>query len=196
MKTNKKFIFAGLTGALLALAFPPVPFYLFAFIAFVPLLFLMVNEENLKKKYLMIYLAFFIYHTGTNWWISSWQSETDPYLMASGLALCIAHPFFFMIPFALFSLIKKKISTNIAIWSFPFLWTAFEFAHGLGEFSYPWLTIGNTQYYNHYWVQIIDIIGVYGASFLIALINVLLLKLILFIRDELIALIEVQAIRG
>ncbi len=132
----------------------------------------------------MIYLTFFIYHTGTNWWISSWQSETDPYLMASGLALCVLHPLFFMIPFALFSLIKRKISLNIALWLFPFLWTGFEFAHGLGEFSYPWLTIGNTQFYNHYWVQIIDIIGVYGASFLIALINVLLLKLIILIRKN------------
>ncbi len=184
MKTSKKFLFALLSGFLLALSFPPMPFYLFAFIAFVPILFVITNEEKFKHKNLMIYLVFFIYHTGTNWWISSWQSETDPFLMASGLALCFVHPLLFMLPIGLFSLIKKKISTNLALWLFPFLWTGFEFAHGLGEFSYPWLSIGNTQFYNHYWVQIIDIIGAYGASFLIALINVLMLKLILFIRKN------------
>ncbi len=182
MKIGKRFLLALVSGLLLALSFPPMPFYMFAFIAFVPILFVLTNVENLKHKYLLLYVTFFVYHTGTNWWISSWQSETDPYLMASGLALCLLHPFFFMIPFALFSLLKRKISTNFALWMFPFLWTAFEFAHGLGEFSYPWLSIGNTQFYNHYWVQIIDIIGSYGASFLIALINILMLKLILIIR--------------
>jgi len=172
------------SGTLLALAFPPMPFFMLAFVAFVPILFIFSNDENPPKMYWLVYVAFFVYHAGTNWWIGSWQADTDPYLTASAIALAIAHPFFFMIPFAIFNIIKRKISTPIALNLFPFIWVAFEWAHSLGEFSYPWLTVGNTQFYNSLWVQIIDITGIWGASFLVVAANVLILRIILEIRKR------------
>jgi apolipoprotein N-acyltransferase len=177
MKNMNPYLSAVLAGTLLAISFPPMPFFILAFLAFVPIL-LTLSEDDVKRRYLLLYITFFIYHSGTNWWIGSWQADTDPYLTASSIILAFVHPFFFMVPFGLFFIIKKRISTNFALWSFPFFWTAFEWAHNLGELSYPWLSIGNTQIYNVYWVQFIDITGVWGASFLVAMLNILLVKLI------------------
>ena len=177
MKNLNPYISAILSGTLLVISFPPIPFFILAFIAFVPIL-LTLSEDLVKRRYLLLYITFFIYHSGTNWWIGSWQADTDPYLTASSIILAFVHPFFFMVPFGLFFIVKKRISKNVALWSFPFFWTALEWAHNLGELSYPWLTIGNTQIYNVYWVQFIDITGVWGASFLIVMLNVLIVKLI------------------
>jgi len=79
----------------------------------------------------------------------------------------------------LYFIVKKRLSTSIALWLFPIFWVTFEWAHNLGELSYPWLTLGNTQIYNSLWVQFVDITGVWGASLLLATMNVILTKLIL-----------------
>ena len=97
MDKKNNILLALVTGLLLALSFPPMPFGNLAFVAFVPLLFWL--EQQHKRQLLVIYLVFFIYHAGTNWWISSWQAETDPYLFISGLAVALVHPFLFLFPF-------------------------------------------------------------------------------------------------
>ncbi len=174
----KNWHFAAVAGLLLGLSFPPYPFPLFAFIGFVPLFFLFEQNNDVKNKYKLLYLTFFLYHGITNWWISSWQSETDPYLMISGFAVWLVHPFFFMLPFVAYFNIKKRFNSRAALFSFPAAWVAFEWLHSLGELSYPWLTLGNTQIYNHYWIQFIDITGVWGASFLIVFANILFYEII------------------
>ena len=99
LNKQSNILFAILSGILLAASFPPLPFPLLSFVAFVPLLFILIRNENLRFKYLLIYLTFFIYHTSSNWWISSWAKETDPFLLISGLGLDIIHPLFFLFPF-------------------------------------------------------------------------------------------------
>jgi len=178
----KNWHYAATAGILLGMSFPPYPFPLFAFIGFVPLLFLFEQNSNVSKKYQLLYLTFFLYHGITNWWISSWQSDTDLYLMISGFAVWIVHPFFFMVPFIAYFYIKRRVNSRMALYSFPAIWVAFEWLHSLGELSYPWLTLGNTQIFNYYWIQFIDITGVWGASFLIVLANVIIYEIIANIR--------------
>jgi len=168
---------ASLSGVMLGFAFPPLPLFLVAFIALVPLLSIFYKQTDVKHKYMYVYITFFFYHTIANWWIASFQRETDPFLMLSGIALCFLHPFFFLVPFAVYFQIKKKIGDTIALFAFPFAFHAFEYLHSLGEASYPWLTLGYTQIKNIYWIQFIDITGIWGASLMILIANVLFLKL-------------------
>lgn len=169
------------TGVLLSLSFPPYPFFLFAFVAFIPLLKALQNK---KKRFLLLYFTFFIYHYATNWWISSWQKDTDPYLFVSGFAVALVHPLFFIVPFIPVFFLQRKIGYRRAIVFFPFFWCSFEWLHSLGDLAYPWLTLGYTQAYNRVWTQMSDIGGVWLVSFLIALFNVLTFLLIEEIKDE------------
>ncbi len=166
---RKHFLLGLSTGILLALSFPPYPFFLLSFIAFIPLLSVF---RSVKRKWWLVYATFFIYHYATNWWISSWQKDTDPYLFVSGFAVALVHPLLFMFPFAIFNIFANKIGWRRAVALFPFIWLAFEWLHSLGDLAYPWLTLGYTQIYNHYWIQIADIGGVWLCSFLILLVNV------------------------
>jgi apolipoprotein N-acyltransferase len=176
------YLLSAFSGALLAISFPPMPFNLLAFIGFVPLL--LVLEQNPKRVFLLIYITFFIYHGGTNWWIMGWQSGVDPFLIVAGIATWIVHPFFFMIPFAIFMFVKRRIGSETAMWYFPFIWVFFEWIHSLGELAYPWLTIGYTQIHNRLWVQFADITGVWGVSLIVLYLNVLFYKILLQIRMQ------------
>jgi apolipoprotein N-acyltransferase len=168
---KKKFLFGLLSGVLLALSYPPYPFYLLAFVAFLPIISVF---QDVKRKWWLVYLTFFIYHYATNWWISSWQKDTDPYLFVSGFAVALVHPLLFMIPFAFLNFFARKIGWRTSVAFFPFIWIAFEWLHSLGDLAYPWLTLGYTQVYNHYWIQIADLGGVWLVSFLIVTINILI----------------------
>jgi apolipoprotein N-acyltransferase len=170
------------TGLLLALSYPPFPLFFLAYIALIPLIALALKNE--KGFYYKVWTNFAIYHTITLWWIGSFQIDTDPFLLASGLALCVIHPFFFMLPFWLFRRIDKKIGRPIAILVFPLIWAVFEWWHSLGELGFPWLSLGYTQIYNKYWIQIADIVGTYGISFLIVWINIAVASLYNYFRKD------------
>ncbi|MFA6569755.1 MAG: apolipoprotein N-acyltransferase [Bacteroidota bacterium] len=183
MKKSRIYLLGISTGLILALAFPPMPMFLFAYIGFIPLL-LALEEKQFKKPFLLLYLTFFIYHGGTNWWISSWQAETDPYLMLSGFATWLMHPFFFFIPFGFYLFIRRRTNLNTALAAFPFVWTAYEWFHSLGDFSYPWLSIGYTQIYNKLWVQMADLGGVWLVTFCVVAVNVIIFKLLTVYREK------------
>ncbi len=173
---QKEFWIGTSSGLLLALAFPPFPFFLLSFVGLIPILSTFLS---VRKKWLQIYITFFIYHYLTNWWISSWQKDTDPFLFASGFLVAFIHPFFFFVPFAIFYFVSKKIGFQRSLFTFPFIWVAFEWTHSLGDLAYPWLNLGHTQAYNTYFIQIADLGGVWLVSFLICLINVLAYIIIL-----------------
>lgn len=177
MDTNKfstPIIFACISGVLLALSFPPIPMPFLAFVGLVPLLFILNNSKLTKKKqYFLVYLTFFIYHTGSLWWISSWTRDTDVFLLISGLALDFLHPIFFFVPFWVYFWFRKKFSNKVALFSFPLIFLSFEWLHSLGDIGFPWLTLGNTQISNLYWIQFIDLTGIWGASLAVLFVNVL-----------------------
>jgi len=172
----KLLFYSTLSGLLLGLAFPPLPFWFLAFIGFIPLLIALEESTSKKSSFSILYLTFFVYHGLTNWWISSWQQNTDPYLFAAGIAVWIVHPFFLMVPAVFYLILKKYIGSEKAIALFPFLWTLFEWIHSLGELSYPWLSVGYTQLTNIHWVQFADLGGVWLVTLMIVFANSLLFR--------------------
>lgn len=176
-----------LSGLLLGLGFAPTRLGFLAYFGFIPLLIVLEQGiiENVNKITVLrrLYWTFFIFHGASNWWVSSWQGEADPYLMIAGIALWIGHPFFFAVPMLAYTSIRKHFGRSIAFVSLPFLWTIFEWAHGLGELSYPWQSLGYTQAYYTPIVQSADIAGVWGLTFLIVLINACLAHCVLTFLD-------------
>lgn len=166
----KEFTAAIVTGILLVVSYQFVG--IASFIAYVPLLHLLAysGRRSITKTCTLLYVTFFIYHAGTNWWISSWQEQTDPYLFTSGIVLMVLHPFFLMLPFAIVQLITTRVGALWALVSAPFVVTAFEWLHGQSDASYPWLTSGY-MLTNTWWGQLSELVGVYGITFIIIAIN-------------------------
>ena len=180
MTIRNKIFYSVLSGILLSVAFPPFPIFITTFFAFIPLFFVLNDGEisTKQRRYSYIYITFFIYHLCSNWWISTVQENSDPYLFWSGIALDIFHPFFFFFPFLLYFISRKLIGTSLSMWLFPLFWTIFEYLHSIGDMGYSWLSIAHTQYTNLLWYQIIALAGIWGATFLLAMANVLIYKII------------------
>ncbi len=58
--------------------------------------------------------------------------------------------------------------------AFPIFWIGFEYWHSLGDIAFPWITLGNSQASDPARVQFISWTGVYGASLLILIVNIIL----------------------
>ena len=173
------------SGILLGFAFPPYPFGLLSFVAFVPLMVLWIDRvPQFRKRHIvgLTYVTFFVFHGLTNWWVGSWQEHTDPYLMASGIALWLGHPFFLALPWYVLAYIRRRLGAGPMLWSSPFIVCAFEWLHGQTDASYPWLTTGMMTV-NTPFAQAADIVGVYGLTFAVVLINALVVATYLAYRN-------------
>lgn len=91
------------------------------------------------------------------------------------------------IPWMGFRFMNKRFGALIGYSSFIIFWLAFEYLHlqdwGL---SWPWLTLGNVFAGKTDWVQWYEYTGTSGGSLWILLVNVLLFKTFLDVRDKMI----------
>lgn len=175
MISQRDIFFRALLSGVLAgvgYAFPPLGILLW--FAFVPLLSVLDKVEGRGVLVRTLYASFFVFHGIANWWVSSWQAQADPFLMASGFALWLGHPFFFSVPLYFTRWVMRVRGRLVGLASFPVFWTAFEYLHGLGEISYPWLSIGYSQVDTLFIGQTADLWGVYGIGFFLAAGNALL----------------------
>lgn len=183
------------TGVVLGLAYPGTittnafSGYLIL-VGLLPLLHVVLSDSNQYSKkhvFAILYTAFFVYHGIANWWVASFQEQTDPYLLVSGLALWVGHPLFLMLPWLALIYVRRRLSIFASLGAFPLLFTGFEYCHGQSDASYPWLTIGYALIDTPL-SQAADIVGVYGLSFFIASITATIYAAYLFSTKRLILL--------
>jgi apolipoprotein N-acyltransferase len=170
-----------LSGILLGMAYPPFRYGgILAAVGVVPLLFAIERLQGMGKWRLFkaFFVALVVWQALSNYWIGGWSAEADPFLMMACVALVFVHPFFLMVPLVGYSWVRSRFGLRSALGALPFLWTAFEYLHSIGDLGYPWLTLGNTQTYYTEGIQFISATGVYGASFVLLAINVMVFALI------------------
>ena len=93
--------------------------------------------------------------------------------MTAGVAVVVLHPILFLPLLLLAFFIKKKLGQTTWYVSVALMWVSFEYLHSLTEYSFPWLTIGNSQAYNLSGIQIIEYTSIYGLSLFILAFNIL-----------------------
>ncbi|MDP8265282.1 MAG: apolipoprotein N-acyltransferase [Candidatus Aceula lacicola] len=153
------------SALLLVLSFPSMEFSFLVWIALVPLM-LVLDGKSLKESFKIGYFTGIIFFGFTIHWL---------FLVTTlGAVLSIAY---LALYFALFSIgyfYFSKQSLKLKIILIPCLWVVLEFVRGhlIGEFG--WVFLAHTQYKNLILIQIADITGAYGVSFLIVAVNVLL----------------------
>lgn len=172
-KKNLLFL-ATSTSVLLGLSFPPLQMGILACIGFVPFLFLSDSITSFGKYFRYSYFTFFLFSLISLYWVGGFTHGKDPYLMIAGTALFFWEPLVLSLPAMLYYFIKRSINNRFSVISFPFIWITMEWLYALGELAFPWLHIGNTQTYQLDKIQFADTTGVYGISFWIVVINILI----------------------
>lgn len=166
-----------LGGALLGCAHPPFRTGMLAAAGFVPLFFLLADAGTYGSVFRRSYATFFVFNLVTLYWPGGFVHGRDGYLMVSGILLLLAHPLFMTLPMLAWQAVRRGAGPGPAVLAFPFLWVTFEYLHSSTQLSFPWLTLGNTQTYDPAVVQVASITGVYGISFWLLWLNVLLHRL-------------------
>ena len=161
-----------LSGLMLGFSFPPLRLGILACFGLVPLLIALTRARSLRSALGLTYVALFPFHVIALNWTGGYVHGNDPYMMIAGAITMIVHPLFYCLPFGLYHLVRKKLGENAGLIALPFLWVGYEYSHSLSEWSFPWLTIGNSQSYDLARIQFISFTGIWGLSLWIIVINV------------------------
>lgn len=181
---KKELLFGLISGLMLGISFPPLPFPILIFFAFVPYLYVIEKKESLGSINRFTYYTIFFFSLITLYWVGSWTKEADPFLMISGILLMFINPAIFLIPSTLYYFCKKEFGKDVALFLFPFFWVAFEYAYSITDLRFPWLMLANSLSYFNWYIQIADLIGAYGISLLILYINIFLYKYLIIYYSE------------
>ncbi len=166
-------VLAALSGLFLAASFPLLNFPFLAWFALIPL-FLALKEQSVKNGFWLGGITGLVYFTGTVYWVSNsmYYYGNIPLLPAAFFTLLLS-AYLALYP-ALFGAAAVLIGNNrprLLFLSLPAVWTALELARTYVFTGFPWALLGYSQYRVLPVIQIADISGVYGVSFLIVLVN-------------------------
>ncbi|MCX6135676.1 MAG: apolipoprotein N-acyltransferase [Ignavibacteriales bacterium] len=159
------------SGVMLGISFPPSPVHSFAYVGLIPLLLLLETLDTTWHKLKYSYVAFFILHALTLYWIGGFVVGKDPWMMIAGGAVLLIHPLFYVFVIYLFVHVRKRLGLIAALVFFPLAWIAYEYSHSLSEVSFPWITLGNSQAYDLRRIQIAEFTSTYGISYLVLCFN-------------------------
>jgi len=160
---SKTFLGILLSVLLLRLSFPKFDFGFLAWIAFIPLLLVIPSKGGIRS-FLISYLAGVLFFWSTIYWFV--------YVTGLGAVLLI---FYFAVYFGIFGLgyhFFSHRSTLEKILVLPSIWVALEFARGHLLTGFNWVSLGLSQYQNITIIQMADLTGFYGVSFLVMMVNV------------------------
>ncbi|MGB2661061.1 MAG: apolipoprotein N-acyltransferase [Candidatus Omnitrophota bacterium] len=168
---NKRWVkisLSALSGVLGFLAFPPFSLSPLAWIFLVPLLLVIKHCSSKKEGFLYGYFSGLIFFAGLLYWL--------PNVSVPGTIVLVLYLSVFWGVFGAITRIIFKYSADILI--LPFFWVVLEYIRGHLFTGFPWGLIAYSQYTNLKFIQIADLTGAHGVSFLIIVFNMAILAYI------------------
>jgi apolipoprotein N-acyltransferase len=162
-----------LSGTLLVLSFPNFDLEFLAWFALVPLLYAVEGKE-LSRSFRLGFVTGFTAFLGVLYWIivAVHTYGNVPLLLSVPILLLLV--MYLGLYLGAFALLIRFIQTRSAFDPFlfmPALWVSLEYLRTFLLSGFPWAFLGHTQYLNLPFIQIADITGVYGLSFIVLLVN-------------------------
>lgn len=175
-----------LSGILLFLSFPNFNLYPLAWVSLVPLLISLWDRDSLRA-FRSGWLTGVIYFLGTLYWIyhSITYYGNVPFLLSILVVLILSlYLGLYIGIFALAFSVKIVESRLPAVILAPLFWVTTEFIRSYAFTGFPWASLGYSQYKLLSMIQIADMTGIYGISFLIVSINAAIADIIIFKKRE------------
>lgn len=174
-------IFSAIVSGLLFIpTFPPFDLYPIAWVAIVPLL-IALQDKDKKTSFLLGTITGFIYFLGTIYWVFNSIYYYGNIPAALGLLLTLSLSLYCGLYVGVFSslynLLSKR-STIPSVITVPVLWVTVEYVRSYAFTGFPWSVLGYSQYSFLPLIQVSDITGVYGISFIVASFNGLAYELL------------------
>lgn len=160
----------GLTVALLSLIFPPLELWPLAFVCLVPW---GVAVCRCQRPWLLHWGSFvfgWAFYLLNLYWL-------EPVTGLGYVALAFYLGLYW--PLSAWALRTGRRAGISPVWSLPVVWVACEYLRAWIMTGFPWFFLAHAFYRQTSFIQISDTVGAYGVSFIVALVNGLLIEWIL-----------------
>jgi apolipoprotein N-acyltransferase len=155
-----------ISAVLLSLSFSSFNLWFFAWFGFIPL-FIALENKSLRRAIVTSYLCGVIFWSLTIYWLI--------HVTLLGTVILVLY---LALYFSFFGLGIALSGDNIIF--IPCWWVLLEYIRSYLFTGFPWALLGFSQYKNLPAIQIADITGVWGVSFLVILVNVMLYSVLSF----------------
>ena len=163
------------TAAMLTVIQPPINWAYLAWVSFVPFILACSPDSRARHLILVSYVISLFYWLGNLYWLI-------PVTIAGWIAFCLYTAVLWpILAMTLRYCRAKKIPLFLAS---AVLIVAIERLQGLFLGRFFWRFLAHSQYQNITIIQIVDIFGTAGLSFLIAMVNGMLAELIIAARQK------------
>ncbi len=168
---------SGLSGLMLTASFSPIDLDWIAWISLIPLLFSIKDKSPIVALKLGL-LAGLSHFLTLIYWIVVVLSHYGNINFVLSLAVLLLLSLYLALYIAFFALIAVGFKKDklFSLWGAS-VWVALEYARAHIMTGFPWCLLGYSQYSRLPLIQISDISGVYGISFVIVLVNIVLYKI-------------------
>ena len=156
-------LLCGLSLLATSLMFPPVNWSWLGYFCLVPWLVCVCTTSSGRPAYLLSWLFGLGFMAINIRWLS-------PVTLPGYIALAAYYSLFF--PLAAWPIrhMHRRHGLSVAVTT-ALVWTATEYLRSLGDLGFPWLLLGHTQYRFLPLIQVSDLAGAYGVSFILAMVN-------------------------
>ena len=142
-------------------------------VALVPLLWISASYGSSRREWWAMFgwatLCFVLWNAATVWWI--WNATP-----VGPIAATIASTTLNLLAFMLFHSVSKHAPKALAYTTLVVAWIATEYWYTVGDFSWPWLILGNGFSHDVWAVQWYEYTGVMGGSLWVLLCNIVIFE--------------------
>ena len=177
MILKNKYLLIVLSSILLGLSQQPLSLGFMAWFGLIP--FILVIDRA-KSNYEIIKVSFlwgFLYHVVVVFWLASNIGTSKFIAFISMVAAVLILSTNTIIISLLWFKIKNQIK-KYRLYLIPFVWVSIEYIRSYGVLGFPWVSLANSQLNFLYLIQNVEYTGIYGISFWIILINVVLYEIL------------------
>ena len=173
---NRKALFFSIaSGILLFLSFPKHGAGIMAWVALIPLFFALKDVDT-RNGFILGFVAGLAFNIGLMYWVASVVGHYGHLGYSVAIFLMVLVAAYLSIYVALFAagtvyLSGKGIPRIIAA---PVLWTCLEYGKSHLFTGFPWENLAYSQYLSRHLIQVVDITGTYGITFVIVLVNIVI----------------------
>ena len=160
-----------MTLGMLVVIFPPISIWPLAYICFVPWLVVIGATSSARRMYLMSYVLGALFFTVSMHWMFL-------VTFAGAAVLFLALAFYFPLVACPVRHMVRRRGMPLAV-MFPVIWVGCEAVRSMLLPKFPWGLLGHTHHNMLPMIQISDLVGAYGVSFVVAAVNGLVADLLL-----------------
>jgi len=169
-----------ISGILMSMGFPLFDFYPASWFAFVPLLYAL-QGKSIKQAFRLGTLSGLAFYLCTIYWVYHSMYHYGYLPLYLSILIMFLLCLYLSLYTGLFSALFNYVSSSFkvpAMMIAPAIWVTMEYARTYALTGYPWALLGYSQYKFLPIIQIADITGIYGVSFLLIAFNGVLFDVI------------------